>query len=151
MGSSKIILVSGLCVMLGFYAYVIQKASSSIVSTGSDRRALTQARMLSNAAMNMANYYLSTPGGESYYVVSGQPISGGTMSWYVSTAGLPNEARVTAVGVFGTDTVTQRATLGLTSVFQDWRGRHQWNQWGLRKVYADPPMMNEPSVAEAVR
>ena len=56
MGSSKIILVSGLCVMLGFYAYVIQQASTAIVQNGTARRAQTQARMLSNAALNMASH-----------------------------------------------------------------------------------------------
>jgi hypothetical protein len=151
MGSSKIILVSGLCVMLGFYAYVIQKASSAIVMNGTERRAQTQARMLSNAAVNMANYELSTPGNEAYYNMTAMPMSGGTMSWNISTAGMPNEARVTAIGVFGVDTVVQRATLGKTSVIPSFRGRHQWNQWGVEKIYSDAPTDKQESIAEAVR
>jgi len=151
MGSSKIILVSGLCVMLGFYAYVIQKASNSIISAGSDRRASTQARMLSNAALNLATVYLSTPGGESYYTVTGQQMSGGTMSWWVTQGGLPaDQARVTVMGVFGVDTVSQVALLSKTSTPQNWGGRRQWNQWGVVKIYTNPMQLVEEPIAEMV-
>jgi hypothetical protein len=151
MGSSKIILVSGLCVMLGFYAYVIQKASSSIVNAGSDRRASTQARMLSNAAMHLGTVYLSTPGGEAYYTVTGKSMSGGTVSWWVTTGGLPaDQAMVTAMGVFGVDTVSQVALLSKTSTPQNWGGRHQWNQWGVVKIYTNPTQLLEEPIAEMI-
>jgi hypothetical protein len=151
MGSSKIILVSGLCVMLGFYAYVIQKASNSIISTGADRRASTQARMLSNGALNMATVYLSTAGGESYYTVTGQSMSGGTMSWSITQSGFPaDQAQVTAMGVFGVDTVSQIALLSKTSTPQDWGGRRQWNQWGVVKIYTNPTQLLEEPIAEMI-
>ncbi len=145
MGSSKIILVSGLCVMLGFYAYVIQKASQSIVSAGTDRRTTTQARLLSNAALNTVNYYFSTPGGQTSYNKSNVSMSGGKMSWSTDTTYMTSMGivTVTATGVYGLDTVKQYARLRLTSSGGTWGSKKRWFTWGVDRIFADKPKFHE--------
>jgi hypothetical protein len=141
MGSSKIILVSGLCVMLGFYAYVIQKATESIVASGTDRRAVTQARLISSAALNVSCNYLSGSSWKENLVRNNKEISGGAMSWLIDTTRYSlGEVSVMTKGVFGKDTVVQYAKLlkGVTV-----GGKKRWNRWGLGSIFARPQQMHE--------
>jgi hypothetical protein len=147
MGSSKIILVSGLCVMLGFYAYVIQKATQSIVASGSDRRAVTQARLISQAALNVTCYYLSNPtslGGQ--LTKSGKEFSGGTMSWSIDTTRYSvGEASVVTKGFFGADTVIQYGKLKVVSTGIGKK------RWGVAALYTTPQRMHEEVFIENTR
>jgi len=140
MGTSKIILVSGLCVMLGFYAYVIQQASQAVISTGTDRRARVQARMMSAAAINVVAYCLST-GESERYNKSNRPMSGGTVSWAVTYLN-GDTAAVTGSAIFGADTVVQYAALSKVPSGSR-RGRKKWSQWSVQEIYMVQPTLHD--------
>ncbi len=124
--------------MLGFYAYVIQKASQAILYSATDRQARTSARLLSVAAVNIAARHL-TYGNTDKYNVSNYPISGGIVSWTSSSSdGFTSTANVSGVGIFGPDTVTQYATLQKVSP-----GWGQVPRWNITSMYASTPVLKD--------
>ncbi len=123
--------------MLGFYAYVIQKASQAILYSATDRQARTSARLLSLAAVNFAVRQITYANSEKYDV-SNLSVSGGSVSWRVTALDLSaGTSSVTGIGMFGPDTVTQYASLVRISA------PLVHDRWSITSVYASTPQLKD--------
>lgn len=161
-GSSKVILVCGCCVMFGFYTSSIKQAENNLVTLGEQKNYYTEARMITNAAINHAVYTLTNSGwGYSYYSsynvnVNSQSFSGGKFSYNMKSLS-SDSVLVTATAVFPDTTLCkdaataealshnaqklQQTTLltksSYTSYWGYW-GRRHWYNWNVNQTYISP-------------
>jgi hypothetical protein len=142
MGSSKIILVTGLCIMLGFYAYQIQRASLVVKEIGNYKVYETQSRLLAMSAENMAVYQLSNsyifhlhPG--SKFITT---INGDTLQFIITELDTDAEiAKITATGKYGSITTIRNSFLVKhASDHPEYKYAVRRYHWSTRSVYTEP-------------
>lgn len=130
MGASKMVMLSGMYMMLGLYTTSFMNADKNNSAISESVANFIQAEQIARTGISLAmtkmggTYSLST---RSY---SGQTatVMGGTVVYSATATGLPaSQSQVTSTGTFSGKTVT------ITAVFS-----YERNRWRIIRMYAPP-------------
>ncbi|MBI2429074.1 MAG: hypothetical protein HYV29_09820 [Ignavibacteriales bacterium] len=128
MGTSKIVMLSGLYVILGFYTLSFNRVDETNYSTALNSTSIAQAEQLAQTGVSLALAYMAD--NSSLYSFSTRSLStmGGTVAYASSRpASFPvTQSQVTATGTFNGKQVI------MTAVFHYYGGR-----WKILKVYRE--------------
>jgi hypothetical protein len=135
MGSSKIILLCGMCISIGFYAYAILDVNSEIMQLGQSKSYQVQALEIANTGAQIAAYYLATPTWSDGLSKTNYSLYGGKLTYSIDMSNYYyGQATVTSIGDFGGVKVKQVAYL--TKTKPAYRlSRRSWNMWTINQIY----------------
>jgi hypothetical protein len=138
MGSSKVILLGAVSMMIGMYALKIQQADSQVMNISGTRSNEYQAFELAKTGVDLAVTELSAIN-SSLNGTRTQSLFGGTVTYVLAKIDADNE-KVTSTAKFGTETRTLVAYLAQTGSGSVWIGKKKknWSRWSTVKVYVEP-------------
>ncbi len=165
MGTSKIVFISGLYIIMGFYMLAFKTSNEAMDSVARNQAVQNQAEQIAMSGIYYeindisqwwpASYWWNTFNASSYYGswfhFVGKSFANGTLDVTV-TALSSTTARITATGYYGTDTyqsgnllyqdkrqvtITAEATC-LSWVYDDYSGWKHYNRWKITKIYTLP-------------
>lgn len=131
MGNSKIVMLSGIYLILGMYTLSFHQNdnlnSSSVISVATT----VQAEHLAKAGISLALAKMGSDAALFSYSTQSSTVESGTILYRAEQpVGYPStDSKITSTGVFSGDTVS------VTAVFQYDRGR-----WRILRVYSPPVM-----------
>ncbi len=128
MGTSKIVMLSGVYVILGFYTISFNRADETNFSTALNAASSAQAEQLARTGISLALAYMAD--NSSLYSFSTQSLStmGGSVEYAASHPALfpATQSEVTTTGTFNGKQVV------MTAVFHYYGGR-----WKVLRVYTE--------------
>ena len=137
MGSSKVILLGAVSLMIGMYALKIKQADRTISDIGSSRSEEYQATELAKTGIDLAVNELSTT--TITNDTKTQSFFGGSVTYVLKKIDANNE-KVTATATFGSQTRTLVAYLEQTAggTYLVGKKKKNWSRWSTVKVYVQP-------------
>ncbi len=140
MGSSKVVFLAAVSLMIGFYAIRITQADKVVADVGTTRSLNFQAGEIAKAGIECTIYeltFLTNPN----RLTQTKSILGGTVTYTRNNLGLSStEERVTTTGTFGGQSRTLVAILIQKSTQTVNLGKKlkTWSNWAVEKVYVAP-------------
>jgi hypothetical protein len=139
MGNTKVIFLSGLCVIIGLYTYNIREADSKAQSASNAHVFRLQAEEVAKSGTQHAINKLGTAKPNRLPRLSNQSLFGGVLNYRCDDSGLDGDrVRITSSGTVSGHTITRIAVVNLSTKVQETMGKgkpKQWNQWEIEKVY----------------
>lgn len=130
MGSSKIIMLSGVYLILGYYLvgfYQVERTNSHTVEAVANS---VQAEQLARTGVNLSMTRLGEHLGSKSFSTQNASMSGGSIS-YVATAMSGNYSKVTSTATFNGRTITITAVMF-----------HNGDRWVINRTYVTPTKEN---------
>jgi len=127
MGSSKIIMLSGVYLILGFYTVSFYQADrTNSVSVEAVANSV-QAEQLARTGISMALADMGSSSTTKSFAAKSVSMTNGTITYSASTTGISSQSKITSTAVFNGRTIT------MTAIFSYDRGR-----WRMIRSYATP-------------
>lgn len=125
MGTSKIIMLSGIYTILGAYVIGFNSMDNTSFNSALAASSKAQAEQLARTGISLALNYMGSDNAMSTYSQKSLTTMGGTASYQASNSGLPTtQSQVVCVGTYNGKTVTMTAT------FHYYGGR-----WKILRIY----------------
>jgi hypothetical protein len=138
MGSSKVLLLGGFCIVVGCYASAIFQSDSEILQLGQAESYQSQASLIAFTGAQIAAYYLSTPSWSDGVQKKNYPLYGGKLTYIVDVTKIAEgEATVYSKGEIGGVKVQISTQLSKIDPVSK-NGRRSWNQWTVKKMFIYP-------------
>jgi hypothetical protein len=134
MGNSKVILLGGFCIALGFFSSVILEADRTSFDTGVTQAYYSQAEQIAMTGVDIAAYYLSTPNWLDGLSMTNRSMLGGTLTYRVEGLGISSKVQVISTGIVNGKIVTATAVLERGTSGATWATRY-YSHWKVTKVF----------------
>ncbi len=137
MGTSKVIFISGLCIIIGVYSYNFRHADSGAVMRSDALAKRIQAEEIAKSGIQHAINKLGTAKPDQMPKLRKRSLYGGVLNYVCDDSGLEGDRiRITSSGAIGGVAITRIAVVNLESTtVSTGRRKRTWNQWVVERAY----------------
>ncbi|HWP82417.1 MAG TPA: hypothetical protein VNN76_07160 [Bacteroidota bacterium] len=136
MGSSRMILLSGVYAMLGLYTVGIREADVKQYKIAATHADQVQAEEIAKMGVQLCIYDLGLSKPSALPFLWNKSVAGGSLTYYSNDSGLASDqVRIISIGTFNGHKVTRVAIVKLIATYTGSTKKKKWNKWETERVY----------------